>query len=112
LKRPALEEKYVFLVGYKFVLLDADAKVNKPPPGCITIYQAALTCDLRFPCYKVIPEIINKYKLALVQIMHTSWHNIYSFMLTCELRGLTCATRAFGLVYMVQKAPSEAEETG
>ena len=66
---------------------------------------------LRIPRYEVILEILNKYKLAPVQIMCTSWHNICSFMLTYELRGLTCSTRAFGLVYMVQKAPSEAEET-
>ncbi|KAJ8426002.1 hypothetical protein Cgig2_006252 [Carnegiea gigantea] len=112
LKRQALEEKYLLLVGCKFVLLDADAMVNKPPPRCVTIYQAALTYALRFPCHEVILEILNKDELAPVQIMSTSWHYICSFVPTCKLRGLKCSARAFEMVYTAQKAPSEAEEMG
>jgi len=51
-------------MGYKFVLPDADAMVNKLPLGCIAIYWVALTYGLRFPLYEVILEILMNYKLA------------------------------------------------
>jgi len=41
-----------------------------------------------------------------------SWHNICSFIATYELRDLTCTTRAFSLVYSVQKAPKETGDLG
>jgi len=41
LKRMALENKYLFPVGYSFIIPEADATVNEPPPNCITIYRVA-----------------------------------------------------------------------
>ncbi|KAJ8428851.1 hypothetical protein Cgig2_003399 [Carnegiea gigantea] len=78
LKRLALE-KYLLPAGYKFIS-DADATVNKLPSKCIAIYGVALSSCVRFPVHPVIVEILNK---------------------------LTCAGCAFGLVHMVQRAPSE-----
>jgi len=40
----------------------------------------------------------------------TSWHDVYSLIATCELRRLTCTWQAFGLVHIVQKLLTEAEE--
>jgi len=60
----------------------------------------------------IIVEILNKYRLAPVQHMLTSWHNVCSFIATYEVCGLSCTSRAFRLVHKVQKAPSETGETG
>jgi len=60
----------------------------------------------------VIEEILNKCELAPTQVMPTSWHNVRSFIITFELRGLTCTTRAFTLVYTVQRAPKETGDLG
>jgi len=38
LKRLALEEKYLLPTGYKFIIPDGDATVNKLPSKCIVIY--------------------------------------------------------------------------
>ena len=85
--------------------------MNRSSPGCIAIYWVALKYDLRFPLHEVILEILNKYELAPTQIVPTSWHNICFFIVTCELTKLAGIVRAFQLVHMVQKAPSEAGET-
>jgi len=53
LKRLAVEEKYLLPAGYKFVILNTNATVNKPPPDCIGMYRAALIYDLRFPLHEV-----------------------------------------------------------
>ena len=94
------------------MISEADATVNEPAAKCITVYRTALNYGLRFPLHAVIAEILNKYKLAPAQVVPTSWHNICSFIATCELRGLTCSTRAFSLVHIVQKAPKEISELG
>lgn len=60
----------------------------------------------------VIVEILNKYELAPAQVVPTSWHNVCSFIATCELRGLSYIGWAFGLIYTVQKAPCETGDTG
>lgn len=112
LKRLVLEKKYLLLVGYKFNIPDPNATVNKPPPGCIVIYRAAFSYGLRFPLHKVIVEILNKYELAPSQVMPTSWHNVCSFIATCELHGLSCTCLALGLVHTMQKAPRETRDTG
>ena len=57
-------------------------------------------------------EILNKYELAPTQVMPTSWQNVFSFIVTCELRWLSCIGRAFHLVYTIQKAPSETGDIG
>ena len=44
--------------------------------------------------------------------MPTSWHNICFFIAICELRGLSCTSRVFGLVHAVLNATSETRETG
>ncbi|KAJ8441585.1 hypothetical protein Cgig2_023149 [Carnegiea gigantea] len=49
LKRPALEDKYLTPAGYRFVLLKADANVNKPLANCIAIYQATFAYDPKIP---------------------------------------------------------------
>jgi len=85
LKRLALEGKYLLPAGYKFTISNADATVNKPPPGCIAIYRATLTYGLRFPPYEVIINILNKYELAPAQIIPTLCHNICSFVTAYEL---------------------------
>jgi len=72
LKRPTLEEKYLLSTGYKFIIPDADATVNKPPSKCIAIYRAAFSYGVRFPLHPVIMEILNKYELAPAQIVPTS----------------------------------------
>ncbi|KAJ8425245.1 hypothetical protein Cgig2_015852 [Carnegiea gigantea] len=110
LKRQVLEEKYLLPTGYKFIIPDADATVNKPPSKCIAIYWAAFSYDVRIPLHPVIVEILNKYELAPTQIVPTSWHNICSFIIMCELHWLTCLGYAFGLVHMVQRAPSETKD--
>jgi len=43
LKEPALEDKYLLPTGYKFVLPEADATINKSPSKCIAIYRATFT---------------------------------------------------------------------
>jgi len=103
-----LEERYLLSIWYKFIIPHADATVNKPPSKCISIYQAAFSYDVRFLLHPVIVEILNKYELELAQVVPMSWHNIFSFIATCELHGLTCIGRAFGLV---QRAPSETGHT-
>ncbi|KAJ8434594.1 hypothetical protein Cgig2_025020 [Carnegiea gigantea] len=45
LKRPTLEEKYLLPAGYKFIIPEVDATVNKPPPKCIAIYRVAFSYD-------------------------------------------------------------------
>jgi len=90
LKRPTLEDKYLLLAGYRFVLPEAHAAVNKPPANCVVIYRAAFTYDLRFLLYPVNVDILNKYELAPVQIVPISWHNICSLIAMCELRRFTC----------------------
>lgn len=67
---------------------------------------------LRFPLHPVVKDILNRYELAPAQIVPTSWHNICSFVATCELRGLACSARAFSLVHTVQKAPKETGDLG
>jgi len=112
LKRSALEEKYLLPAEYRFVLPKADATVNKPPANCIAMYQATFSYGVRFLLHLVIVNILNKYDLAPVQIVPTSWQNICSFIATCELHGLTCTGRAFALVHSVQRASSEIEDLG
>jgi len=112
LKRSALEKQYLLPTEYSFVIPEPDAIVNEPPAKCIVVYRAALHYGVRFPLHPVIREIINKYELALAQIVPTSWHNICSFIVTCELCGLTCLARAFGLVHTVQKALKETGDLG
>ena len=89
LKRLALEDKYLLPTGYTFVLPEVDATVNKPPPKCIAIYWEGFSYGVRFSLHPVIVDILNKYELAPAQIIPTSWHNICSFIATCELHGLT-----------------------
>ena len=72
LKRLALEKIYLLPVGYKFIIPDADATVNRLPSKRIAIYPAAFSYGVRFPLHPVIVEILKKYKLALVQIVPTS----------------------------------------
>ena len=43
LKGPALEKKYRFLAGYKFIIPNIDVTVNKSPSKCIAIYQATFS---------------------------------------------------------------------
>jgi len=86
LKRLVWEEKYLLLATYKFVLPDTDATVNRPPLGCIAIYQLALTYGLRFRLHEVILEIHNKYELVPTQIASASCHNICSFIAIYEVR--------------------------
>ncbi|KAJ8419987.1 hypothetical protein Cgig2_025350 [Carnegiea gigantea] len=112
LKRSALEKPYLLPAEYAFVIPELDATVNEPPAKCIAVYQAALNYSVCFPLHSVIREILNKYELAPAPIVPTSWHNICSFIVTCELRGLTYSTRAFGLVHTVQKAPKETGDLG
>ncbi|KAJ8448735.1 hypothetical protein Cgig2_011356 [Carnegiea gigantea] len=88
--RSALEKQYLLSAEHSFVILEADAIVNEPP----------------------VKEILNKYELAPAQVVPTSWHNICSFIATCELRYLICSAWAFGLVYAVQKAPKEIGDLG
>ena len=101
LKRSALEKQYLLPAEYSFVIPKANATVNEPPAKCIAVYRATLNYGLRFPLHHVIREILNKYELALAQIVPTSWHNICSFIATSELRGLSCSAWAFGLVHTV-----------
>ena len=112
LKRSSLEEKYLLSVGYRFVIPNANAIVNKPPPKCIVIYRVAFSYEVRFLHHPIIVKILNKYELAVPQIVPMSWHNICSFIVTCELCRLNCTDRAFGLVHMVQRAPSETGDIG
>ncbi|KAJ8434783.1 hypothetical protein Cgig2_033733 [Carnegiea gigantea] len=98
--------------GYRFVLPEAYATVNKPPAKCIAMYWAAFTYGVRSPLHRVIMDILNKYDLTSVQIVPTFWHNICSFIRTCELRRLTCTGRTFVQVHSVQRAPREAEDLG
>jgi len=112
LKRPVLEKKYLLPTGYKFIIPDPNATVNKPARGCIAIYRATFSYGLRFPLYKVIVDMLNKYKLAPLQVVPTFWHNVCSFIATCELRGISCTCHALGLVHTIQKAPSETRDTG
>ena len=107
LKRLVLEEKYLLPVGYKFIIPDVDATLNKSPSKCITIYRVAFSYGVRFPLHPVIIEILNKYELAPAQIVPMPQCNMFSFIATCELRGLTYTGRKFGLVHTVQRAPSE-----
>jgi len=112
LKRTTLEKKYLLSTGYIFVIPEADVNMNKLPTKCITVYRTTLSYGLRFPLYLVIEEILNKYELAPAQVVPTSWHNICSFIATCELHGLTCTARAFSLVHSVQRASKETEDLG
>ncbi|KAJ8433142.1 hypothetical protein Cgig2_007106 [Carnegiea gigantea] len=107
LKRSALEKQYLLPVGYTLVIPEADATVNEPAAKCIAVYRVSFNYGLRFFLHPVIMEILNKYELAPAQVMPTSWHNICSFIATCELRGLTCSAWVFNLVHTVQKAPKE-----
>jgi len=102
LKRLALEKYYLLPAKYSFVIPEPDATMNELPAECVAVYWAALNHCLRFPLHYVIREILNKYGLAPAQIVPTSWHYISSFIVTCELRSLTCSGQAFGLVHTKQ----------
>ncbi|KAJ8436354.1 hypothetical protein Cgig2_009919 [Carnegiea gigantea] len=112
LQRPTLEKKYLLPAGYKFIIPDADAIINRPPSKCIVIYRTAFSCGVRFLLHPIIVEILSKYELALAQIMPMSWRNICSFMETCVLHRLACMGRAFGLVHTVYNALSETGDLG
>ena len=86
--------------------------VNEPPTKCIAVYRAALNYGFRFSHHPVIVEILNKYELVPVQVVPTSWHNICSYIATCELSDLTYSARAFSLVHTVQWAPKETGDLG
>ena len=101
LKMLAFEKKYLLPAEYSFVILESDATVNESPVNCIAVYRVALNCGLRFPLHRVIREVLNKCELAPAQIVPTSWHNICSFIATCELCDLTCSAWGFGLVQAV-----------
>jgi len=60
-----LEEKCLLLTGYKFMLSDPNAIVNRSPPRCMAVYQAALSYSLHFPLYELILEILNRCELAI-----------------------------------------------
>ena len=105
LKRSALDKQYLLLAEYGFVMPEPNDTVTEPLAICIVVYRAALDYGLRFPLHPVVKDILNRYELAPAQIVPTSWHNICSFVATCELRGLTCSARAFSLVHTVQRAP-------
>jgi len=94
-------------VEYKFLIPYPDITVNKLSLKCIAIYRAAFSYSVRFPLHPVIMEILNKYELALAQIVPISWHNICFFIAMCELCRLTYTGLAFEQVYAVQRAPSE-----
>ena len=98
-KRTALEKKYLLPAGYSFIIPEADAMANELPNKCIAIYRATFNHGVRFPLYLGIVEILNKFELVPAQIVPTSWHNICSFIATCELRGLVCTAGAFSLVH-------------
>ncbi|KAJ8436373.1 hypothetical protein Cgig2_032194 [Carnegiea gigantea] len=106
-KRTAVEKQYLLPAGYTFVIPEANVNVNAPPTKCIAVYHAALNYGLRFPLHPVVED-----KLAPVQVVPTSWHNICSFITTCELHDLTCTARAFSLVHIVQRAPKETGDLG
>jgi len=72
----APEKQYLLPTGCTFVIPKADATGNESSIKCIAVYHAALNYSLWFPLYLVIVEILNKYELALVQVVPTSWHNI------------------------------------
>ncbi|KAJ8420759.1 hypothetical protein Cgig2_030935 [Carnegiea gigantea] len=112
LKRTSLEKEYLLPAGYNFVIPKADAIVNGSTAKSIAVYCAALNCGLRFPLHPVIVDILTKYELAPAQVVSTSWHNICSFIATCEQRGLTCMARAFSLVHTIQRAPKETGDLG
>ena len=86
-----LEEKYLLIVGYKFIIPDVDVTVNRPPSKCIAIDWVALSYE----------PILNKYNFAPAQIVPTNWHNICFYIAKCELCGLTCSGHAFGLIHTV-----------
>ena len=112
LKRTILEKQYLLPATYTFIIPKADATVNEPSAKCFAVYHTALNYGLRFPLHPIIEDILNKYELAPTQVVPTSWHNICSFITTCELCGLTCTTRAFSLIYTVQRAPKETVDLG
>jgi len=87
----ALDKQYLLPAEYSFVIPEVDAIVNEPPAKCIAAHRAALNYGVHFPLHPVIREILNKYELALAQIVPMSWHNICSFIATCELHSLTCS---------------------
>jgi len=86
--------------------------VNAPLAKSIDVYHATLNHGLRFPLHSVIEEILNKYELVPAQVVPTSWHNICLFIVTCELRGLTCSARAFSLAHTAQKVRKEIGDLG
>jgi len=66
LNRHMLEEKYLLPMGYKFIIPEADATINKPPSKCIAIYQAAFSHGIRFPLHPVIVDILNNTSSACI----------------------------------------------
>ncbi|KAJ8441233.1 hypothetical protein Cgig2_033957 [Carnegiea gigantea] len=112
LKRTSLEKEYRLPAGYNFVISKVDATVNELPARCISVYRTALNYGLRFPLHPVIVDILTRHELAPTQIVPTSWHNICSFIATCELRSLTCTARAFNLVHIIQMDPNETRDLG
>ena len=107
-----MEEKYLLLIGYRFIIPDVVATINKSPPKCIAICRVAFSYGLRFPLDKVILESLHKYELVPAQVVPTSWHNVCFFIVTCELCGLSYIGHAFGLVHTIQRALSEIGDTG
>jgi len=101
LKRPTLEEKHLLLARYRFVLPEADATMNRPSANCMVMYRAAFTYSVRFSLHPVMVDILNKYNLASVQIVPTSWHNTCSFTVTCEPHGLTYIDCAIEQVHSI-----------
>ncbi|KAJ8429329.1 hypothetical protein Cgig2_026559 [Carnegiea gigantea] len=112
LKRSSLAKQYLFPTEYSFVISEAEATVNKPIAKCIAVYRVTLNYGPHFPLHPVIREILNMHELAPAQVVPTSWHNIYSFIATCELCGLTCSARTFDLIHTIQRAPKETGDLG
>ncbi|KAJ8420401.1 hypothetical protein Cgig2_028073 [Carnegiea gigantea] len=112
LKRTALKKQYLLPARYTFVIPEVNATVNEPPAKCIAVYRAALKYGLKFPLHSIIEDILIKHELAPAQVVPTSWHNICSFIATCELRGLASTARAFSLVHAVQMTHKETGDLG
>ena len=53
-----------------------------------------------------------KFEVAVTQIIPTLFHNICSFIVTCELCGVLYSAHMFAQVHTIQKAPDEAGQAG
>ena len=65
--------RYYFIpVDFEIKLFDLGGRVDRPPVGCLGVYEEALKADLHFSLHSFVVQLMNVYHLLPAQIMSNS----------------------------------------